>query len=140
MAPVEITPSWGLRPREGVAFHWSARAILRDGTIDIVWDRQGIEGEATVRESQALAAWLNTKALPWMRAYAKREDFPRGDEDREVAVSGDGYELRANPRASHGYLYMSAAPCASATHTTPNYHAAPKPRTRRAPARRRRSA
>ncbi len=124
---------WGLHPSESARFHWGARAILRDGVIDLLWDRQGVEGEATAHERTALSAWLNEKALPWMRDYCKHgEDFPSVSEDREVSVSGDGYVLRANPRASHGYLYMSAELLPSATHSTPTYPV-PKPakRTRR---------
>ncbi len=90
----------------------------------------------TDHERTALSAWLNDKALPWMRAYVKHgDDFPYHDEDREVSVSGDGYVLRANPRASHGYLYMSAEPRPSATHATPIYPV-PKPKKRAAKARR----
>jgi len=117
-----VARGWGLHPSADARFHWGARAILRDGVIDLVWDRQGVEGAAADHERTALAAWLNEKAMPWMRAYAKHgEDFPSGDEDREVSVSGDGYKLRANPRSSYGYLYMSAEPCASASHATPTY-------------------
>jgi hypothetical protein len=101
-------------PRADAAFHWSARAIFQNAHVDLLWDRQGIEGEATEAEREALCTWLTKKALPHLRWLAKRIGFLRVDEDREVTVRGDGYELRANPRQSHGYLYLSAAPCAEA--------------------------
>ena len=105
---------WGLHPRDGAAFHWSARAIFKDGTVDLLWDRQGIEGVSTEAERKTLCKWLDDKALPQLRALGKRHELPGTHEDRDVTVRGDGYELRANPRSSYGYLYLSAAPCAEA--------------------------
>ncbi len=117
-----IPRGWGIPASDGVRFHWSARAIFRDGVLDLVWDRQGFEGTATDHEKTALSNWLNTKALPWLRACAKHgEDFPSEDESREITVSGDGYVLRADPRSTCGYLYMSACVCPSATQPTPIY-------------------
>lgn len=71
-------------------------------------------------------SWINEKALPYMRAWAKdRDGFPYMTEDHEVSVSGDGFYLRANPRASHGYLYLCAGPDARATEPTPVFRARP---------------
>jgi hypothetical protein len=108
-----IKPTWGLVPTETARFAWGARAIHKG--VETVWDRQGIDGEATTEEKKALIIWLEKKALPLLRSM----DLPYPEEDREVQVSGDGFTLRANPRASHGYLYLSAAPDASATMPTP---------------------
>ena len=31
---------WGLRPQDKSVMWWGARAIYRDGFIDLLWDRQ----------------------------------------------------------------------------------------------------
>ena len=118
---------WGLHPAAGARFHWSARAIYRDGTVDLLWDRMGVEGQATEAERKALGAWLDDKAMPVLRALCLGEGAPYPSEDREVTVRGDGYTLRANPRSSHGYLYLSAALDPTSTEPTPK---APRARKR----------
>ena len=115
-----LARGWGLHATPGTAYHWSARAIYERGTtIDLLWDRMAIEGVATETERAAIGAWLDGKALPYLRMLASSYGAPEGSEDREIRVSGDGFTLRANPRASYGYLYLSAAPDASATEPTP---------------------
>ena len=117
-APAPCERGWGLAPEPGTRYHWSARTILADGGIDIVWDRTGMEGDYTAAERVALCAWLDV-ALPVLRSHAARsETFPHGSERREWLIEGDGFRLRANPNASYGYLYLSAAPCATATGRT----------------------
>jgi hypothetical protein len=116
---------WGLDCVEGTRYHWSARAIY---PVDLLWDRMAVEGDATEGERKALGAWLDNKALPYLRAwFAEGENVPYQSEDREVTVSGDGYTLRASPRASHGYLYLSAAPDPSAQASGPTPTYAPRP-------------
>lgn len=134
--------TWGLRAAEGTRFHWSARAIY---PVDLLWDRMSVVGDATEDERKALGRWLDDKALPYLRSLVREQggplrrratnapDFPGTGEDREIRISGDGYTLRANPRGSYGYLYLSAAPDPTATGRTPKV---PRPRAaRRAPAR-----
>jgi len=118
---------WGLFPTDGTRYHWSARAILdRDGGVDTLWDRMAVEGEATEDERKALGAWLDGHALPYLRArFASCDDVPYQSECREIIVKGDGFILRADPRASYGYLYMSATVDPTATAPTPSYLARP---------------
>lgn len=121
---------WGLDALPGAAWHWSARAILRDGAVDLVWDRQGVEGEASEEDRKAIGAWLDAKAIPLLRAEARTVD---PGSHAWIEFAGDGYRLRASPRRSFGYLYLSAAPDPSATAPTPRPPRKPRsPRRRRA--------
>lgn len=124
---------WGLPPAVDGGYHWSARAIYRDGTIDLLWDRQGFEGHLPLPGALlALQTWINEKALPFLRHVAAGEDAPYPSERREITIKGDGFALRANPQASYGYLYMSAAPDVTATDATPKVPKARKPAKPRA--------
>ncbi len=120
---------WGLAPVEGTRYHWSARAIY---PVDLLWDRMAVEGDASEDERKALGRWLDDQALPYLRATVT-EFLGQGD-DMEIRASGDGFTLRANPRRSFGYLYLSAAPDPSATGPTPKAPKpkAPKPKSRAA--------
>jgi hypothetical protein len=115
-----VAQGWGLFPLDGTRYHWSARAIYGDGQIDLLWDRQAVEGDASPDERKALAAWLDEKALPYLRHMFKTgEDVPYSSECREITVKGDGFTLRADPRASYGYLYLSATVDPSSVEPTP---------------------
>lgn len=105
---------WGLEPEGDPRFHWSARAILRDGVLDLLWDRAGVEGEASPNERESMAAWLNSKALPLLRA-----NLPDPSDSGTYAIEGDLYRLRYSARRSFGYLYMSATIAYDATQPTP---------------------
>lgn len=120
---------WGLEAPEGARFHWSARAIYRDATIDLLWDRAGFEGDADADSKRALADWIDAKAIPYLRGYVAHDvAAPLPSERGEcIVVRGDGYVLRCDPKASYGYLYLSAAPDPTATDATPP---APKPPAR----------
>jgi hypothetical protein len=98
--------TWGLPAPAGVKASWGARAIYKAPTsIDLLWDRQSIDGLSEDRK--ALSTWINTTGLKGMKALLKKEYLP-GDADREVEFKEGGYVIRANPRASHGYLYLGA--------------------------------
>jgi len=118
---------WGLFPLDGTRYHWSARAILdNDGGVDLLHDRMAVEGEASEDERKALGAWLDNHALPYLRArFATCDDTPYQSECREITVKGNGFILRADPRASYGYLYLSATVDPTATDPTPSYLARP---------------
>lgn len=116
---MSIPKGWGLEARADAKFHWSARAIYQNRVVDLLWDRQSLEGHATAEESAMLQLWLDTKALPVLRARAERLELPASDDRGEVTIEGDGYQLRANPNGSCGYLYLSAAPAPEATGPTP---------------------
>lgn len=113
MTTTAIKPTWGLTPTPGARYAWGARAIHKG--LETLYDRQGIDGEASEEERKALLSWLNERAMPLLRSM----DLPYPEESREVSISGDGFTLRADPRASHGYLYLSAAPDAEANMPTP---------------------
>lgn len=105
---------WGLEPEGDTRFHWSARAILRDGVLDIVGDRANMEGESSPDERESMTAWLCHKALPLLRA-----NLPDPSDNGTYAIEGDLYRLRYSARRSFGYLYMSATIAYDATQPTP---------------------
>ena len=118
---------WGLHPEPGARYHWSARTILEQERVDILWDRQGIEGTGTPEELKTLVDWINTKALPVLQA----SDLPASDSDATLTIEGDGFRMRYNPRGSCGYIYISAAPAPEVTTPTPKPKPKPKPRRRK---------
>ena len=105
---------WGLEPEGDPRFHWSARAILRDGVLDIVGDRANMEGESSPDERESMTAWLCHKALPLLRA-----NLPDPSDNDTYSIEGDLYRLRYSARRSFGYLYMSATIAYDATQPTP---------------------
>ena len=99
---------WGIKAPEGVATHWGARAIYKAPTgIDLLWDRQSMDGLQADRE--ALSKWINKTGLPGLKKLLKKE-YLASDEMREVEFREGGYVIKANPRSSHGYLYLGAWP------------------------------
>jgi hypothetical protein len=98
-----IEPPAGARPRA----RWGARAIYRDFTFDMLWDRTSCEGEEPDRA--ALLAWVEECGLPGLRAVAKRARLPQSSRE-ELEVVGMGFRLVASPRRSYGYLYIGAWP------------------------------
>jgi hypothetical protein len=108
---------------------WGARAILREERIRPVVKAKGkVKGDDTVlkvtdetladraqyrgpgitsAESRAFFAWLDKTGMPRLRKLAD-DDGLRPDEDRIIAVDDGHYHIRANPRKSFGYLYITA--------------------------------
>ena len=127
---------WGLPPYPGASTCWGARAIYKRCEIDLLGDRTGTydlsPDQLSSERIGPLLLWLDTKALPALRALLIHSpDAPGSSENREVDVRGDGYILRANPRGSYGYLYMVAHACPEATDPTPKpMKAKRKPATR----------
>lgn len=100
--------SWGIPAPEGAKVSWGARAIYTAPTgIDLLWDRQSMDG--LEEDRAALSKWINKTGLPGLKKVLK-SDYLASDENREVEFKGGGYVIRANPRASHGYLYIGAWP------------------------------
>jgi len=123
-----VPRGWGLHPVSCARYHWSARAIYQRAQIDLLWDRMGVEGQCSDDERKALGRWLDDKALPYLRWSVQfGPDAVSGDEDREITVCGDSFRLRANPRSSYGYLYLSAAVDPASATPTPTV---PKKRAR----------
>lgn len=94
---------FGISPPDGVKCAWGARAIFRDNTIDLLWDRQTTVGEA--KQCEKLLKWVNKTALPKLRKMARGVGQ---DEYRNLTIENEKYILHANPRSSYGYLYIGA--------------------------------
>lgn len=108
---------FGIKPPTGKHIRWSARAIFERGNradplslmrIDIVWDRQQMEG-GTEQEREAFNQWIQVKGLPLLRKLVKLDRL-EPSENREISLELDGYRLVADPKRSHGYLYIGAWP------------------------------
>lgn len=101
--------AFGLRHHpEDLTAVWGARLIWPN---DLVHDRQdliSIDDEAKA----ALVAWLNggaLKAALTAAAEQARAYDLRPTEDRETTLYEDeSGVVKANPQASHGYLYVAA--------------------------------
>ena len=103
---LEAALSWGILPPDGVQVSWGARVIYTPPTgIDIVHDRQGVQGDG--KELKSLVTWVNSKGLKGLKKLLKT-DYLGSDERREVAFREGGYVLKADPKASYGYLYLGA--------------------------------
>lgn len=95
---------------EGVKAAWGARWIIRNGAVDMVYDRQGAVGDQ--EERAALVAKLNGGILE--RAFRRADNMLtsgelRPTERQEVVLAHeDGVKVLANPNGSHGYLYVCA--------------------------------
>jgi hypothetical protein len=117
-----ITIEWGLIKTVEASAAYGARAIYtrdygslggfgRPGVrvnVDVVWDRQSIAGDEPAK--RALAQWLARKTGGGMTLLAKRlkAEGVLPSEDREIAIDHGRFHLRANPRKSYGYLYITA--------------------------------
>lgn len=100
--------AWGIHAPDGVRVSWGARAIYKAPTsIDLVWDRQSMDGLKDDKE--ALKTWITDIGMPGLKRLLKA-DYLSGSEHREVEFREGGYTLKANPRGSHGYLYLGAWP------------------------------
>jgi len=105
---------WGLAdavPYDAVAA-WGARAIAARGdTMSIVWDRQGAVGNKSDR--RRLLFELNGLALERAREqyteHRLRGRLQNSKAGRVTLVTGShGFQLVADTRASHGYVYLAA--------------------------------
>jgi hypothetical protein len=102
--------SWGLQPPPGASVAWGARAIFKDGGVDLLHDRQGMVGDKGAKES--LAEALNGGPLGAAREQAYTlwsQGKIRGDVAGMVTLVDDGQVvIEADTRGSYGYLYMVA--------------------------------
>jgi hypothetical protein len=110
-------PEWGLAPVGEYCAIWGARAILDRShkigepmLISLLWDRQGAKGPK--HELDALSTWLNGKStgLKQMRREIHLRGIGPTDSER-VRIQGgphNRFTLDADPRSSHGYLYLVA--------------------------------
>jgi hypothetical protein len=110
---------FGIGPPTPKRIWWGARAIFErnhnkrrrtDPTyvFSLLGDRQQMEG-GTEQERKALAKWIENKARP---ALTKRleEEGVEPSESQRIEMTLDGFEIVADPRGSHGYLYIGIWP------------------------------
>jgi hypothetical protein len=120
---------WAICPPDAKVA-WGARAILNDGQIDLVWDRQSWRGSESP-EREAFAAVLN-KALREARRECLRlwhRGVIRRDQNNLVVLyAGPGCQIRADTRGSYGYLYMIAYPFEADEQTVPEPLEAQQPK------------
>lgn len=95
-----------------IAVTWGARAIYTHQTIDLLPDRQTwiVPGQDVQMEHhkplvESLAAWINTKGLPFLRKESKNLYT---NESRVVTLDDGKFHIEASPQVNHGYLYIRA--------------------------------
>lgn len=100
-------PEWGIYP-EGIVprMYWGARAIITDGRVELLPDRQSFiaeDGECR-KAKDAFLEWVNDKALPIVNYHVSVRDT------HHIDLTGvkEGYRLIAEDRGSGGYLYIGA--------------------------------
>lgn len=96
---------------------WAARAIYKPDAkyaaqrIELLYDRQGFNGdtlaEGSEKRCRRIATWVNRKGLGKLRKEL-RWKFVAPDAHSLVWVVDKDFNLIADPKASHGYLYMAA--------------------------------
>jgi hypothetical protein len=105
---------FGLKPTGTEKYWYGARAIYKGPAkaIEFVWNRQQITGEVDEAIKESFVEWINSVGVPGLRKILADEWVTTKD-DKEVRFTDHdaGYYIRANPRASGGYLYICAAPC-----------------------------
>lgn len=100
-------PEWGIYPEDFTPrIYWGARAIISEGFLDLLPDRQSFQSEADVgkNERDEFMMWVNKHALPHLNERVKKYDT------KNVSYSNqDGrYQCVARDRNSGGYLYIGA--------------------------------
>jgi len=96
---------YGIRdiiPDDAVAA-WGARAILKNGNVDLVPDRGDYFGEDEPWDS--FGDWVNSVAMAWLE---KQAEAIRGNENNLHSLDDGCFHIRCNAQASHGYLYVTA--------------------------------
>ena len=103
--------TWGRKPSRETAYCWGARAIFlphdKRRCIDLLPNRQGMNGEHTPEQAKALVAWVNAKGLKALEPLVR--GLPTSSSE-VCTVEQDGFVLEACPNASYGYLYLCAYP------------------------------
>jgi hypothetical protein len=130
-----IAPAWGLTGAlpEGVSLAWGARAIysLRmvdrplgrapngrrsrlasvtyEATIDLLYDRMGFSSCPGVTGSDVakLGKWIDDTAIPAIKRICQKQVIG-GDDPVVIEYASSDYKIVASPRASYGYLYLTA--------------------------------
>ena len=79
------------------------RAILRNGYIDLVYDRVD-RCMVEVTDWHALQHWYEVRGTPWLDALAQRIS---GRDPLTYRLDEGPFHVRASTQASYGYLYVS---------------------------------
>ena len=103
----EKKPEWGLYPDGDVVIpklYWGARAIISEGYVELLPDRQSFRmaDDVTEEEKQAFLNWINEDAWPILNHHVAQNHT----EHIELINPKKGYRLRAEDRDSGGYLYI----------------------------------
>src|SRR5215831_2061405 len=83
---------------------WGARAIYHQGArnpIELLWDRQSYKPDEP--SDHEFESWINTVALPWLRAELNGQWVPSNSEQVFTFESGK-YVIEASPQRSFGYI------------------------------------
>ncbi len=89
---------------------WGARAILRDGCVDLLHDRQGSAGDD---EDRRVFCKRVDAVLPVVLAKVKElcsawHGMRHDEQNVFVLYEDDGVVVKGDTRASYGYLYIVA--------------------------------
>ena len=94
--------------------YWVARALYVLGKsrwyetkFGLLGDRQGFHGELDPKAQKELLRWVNKKALNRLRKELFFNGVSPGD-SRLTVIRDAPFYLYADPRASHGYIYLAA--------------------------------
>lgn len=86
-------------------------------SIDLLWDRMGWSSGGAAHDiarANEMSVWLNTRALPEIKALCRRASLQPSDDGPTAIVEfteahGDHtYTIKACPNGSCGYLYIAA--------------------------------
>lgn len=98
-------PEWGIYPEDfRPRIYWGARAIITEGFVDLLPDRQSFQSEADVGkdERDEFFAWVNMQALPYLNRRIKEHNTAH----IEYKSRDDRYVCIAEDRNSGGYIYI----------------------------------
>jgi hypothetical protein len=103
---------WGLWSElpKGASPAWGARAILKNGKIELLWDRQTMTGNTVDR--MEFGRYLNKRVL--LAVHEKigelyKSGALRGNQDKtHVLYDDDTCKVVGNTNASCGYIYLLA--------------------------------
>ena len=107
---------------------WNARAIFESSSdpkqvmVDIVQDRQGVEGKMIDADRKDLTKWLVDKAFTLLREQLAARGVQESDKCT-IIVNDAPFYMYADPNSSHGYLYIAAwkeEPCDNAKPNAPS--------------------
>jgi hypothetical protein len=121
MPPLKVPRPWfGLRPAavgSPVELYWGARALYYphgNYAVEILWDRQSWSdqdadealAEAHAPTRKVISDWWNTRGRARLEAECKRQVLS-GADNYVIHVHERAFHIIANPKRSHGYLYIA---------------------------------